>query len=132
MGLYKRAASLRDLHEVDSLMIEITDRFGRPPEEVIYFLEVIKLKILCMKIGVEKIDSGPKAVVMQFGEVPKISAEEIIRYVEENSDRIKIKPGNKLVFENSGNTIEATIFQVQVDLNNMAEIVSRETLQKIA
>jgi transcription-repair coupling factor (superfamily II helicase) len=98
MGLYKRAANLKTEDDIDAFRIEITDRFGKPPQEVLQLLEVIKLKILCRQARVEKIDVGPKAIVIQFHESAKINTEKLLAYVAKNQKRIKIRPDNKLVF----------------------------------
>lgn len=101
LSLYKRAAALTDVNEIDAFRIELTDRFGRPPQEVLHLLEVIKLKIMCRIACVMKIDVGPKAIVLQFHPSTKISPEKLIDYVSKNSSRVKLRPDNKLVFAKS-------------------------------
>jgi transcription-repair coupling factor (superfamily II helicase) len=99
MGLYKRAANLKDEAEIDAFRIELTDRFGKPPAEVLQLLDVIGLKILCKIIGIEKVDVGPKAIVLQFRADTKIDAGKLMAYVAANAKTIKLRPDNKLVFD---------------------------------
>ena len=101
MGLYKRAASLKSEDEISAFRIELTDRFGRPPEEVEHLLEVIKLKSLCRKAGVEKIDVGPKAIVMQLHKSCPTAPERLMSFVIRNQKTVKLRPDNKLVFAKS-------------------------------
>ena len=98
LSLYKRAAGLKDEGEIDSFRIELIDRFGRPPQEVEHLLDVLKLKLLCRAACIQKIDIGPKAIVMQFHETAKIDGEKLMNYVMANKERIKVRPDNKLVF----------------------------------
>jgi transcription-repair coupling factor (superfamily II helicase) len=56
LSLYKRIAGSRDEAEIVSIKEEMQDRFGTSPEEVGTLLEVIRLKLLCRKAGVVKID----------------------------------------------------------------------------
>ena len=36
LSLYKRAANLADENEIDAFRIELTDRFGKSPQEVLH------------------------------------------------------------------------------------------------
>ncbi len=45
---------------------ELVDRFGPLPDEVQNLLDVVTLKRLCRTAGVEKIEAGPKGMVVQF------------------------------------------------------------------
>ena len=42
------------------------DRFGRLPAEVENLLETVALKRACREAGVEKVDAGPKGMVIAF------------------------------------------------------------------
>ena len=117
MGLYKRAASLRDEQEIEAFEFELANRFGSIPREVLSLLETMKLKILCLQLGISKIDVGTKAMVLQFIEQPKISPEAIISFVQANADRVKMKPPSKLLFAiDADATNELLIFSLEQDL----------------
>ena len=45
---------------------ELVDRFGPLPDEVENLLQVVTLKRLCRTTGVEKLEAGPKGMVLQF------------------------------------------------------------------
>ena len=45
---------------------ELVDRFGQLPEEAQNLLDVVTLKRLCRTAGVEKLEAGPKGMVVQF------------------------------------------------------------------
>lgn len=123
MGLYKRAAGLKSDEEIAAFKIELTDRFGTPPEEVLYLFETIRLKNLCRAIGAEKIDVGAKAVVLQFAEKPKIAAERIMEFAMQNQERVKIKPDKLLFpFDNAPDPADL-IAQLEVDLGQLLKSV---------
>lgn len=98
LSLYKRAASLENEDDLNAFNIEVADRFGRLPEEMRNLMDVIKLKIMCRQAGIEKIDVGPKAIVMQFHATTKIDPNKLMRYVQVNSGIVKVRPDSKLVF----------------------------------
>ena len=45
---------------------ELVDRFGPLPAEVENLLEVVSLKRACREAGVEKLEAGPKGMVVTF------------------------------------------------------------------
>lgn len=46
---------------------ELIDRFGPMPDaEVQHLLKIVYIKALCRRANVEKLDAGPKGVVIQF------------------------------------------------------------------
>ena len=66
LGLYRRIGALASDAESEALAAELVDRFGPLPAEVENLLAVMGLKRLCREAGVEKLDAGPKGLVVQF------------------------------------------------------------------
>jgi len=64
LATYRRISEIEDDEAGDALAAELIDRFGKLPEEVDSLLKVMKIKRLCRKAHVEKIDAGPMGVVM--------------------------------------------------------------------
>jgi transcription-repair coupling factor (superfamily II helicase) len=66
LGLYRRIGALASDAETEAMAAELTDRFGALPEEVENLLQVVALKRACREAGVEKLDAGPKGMVIGF------------------------------------------------------------------
>ena len=64
LGLYRRLGDLENTEEIDAFAAEMIDRFGPLPEEVEHLLKIVFIKALCRKANVEKLDAGPKGVVI--------------------------------------------------------------------
>ncbi|MGJ8562969.1 MAG: transcription-repair coupling factor [Alphaproteobacteria bacterium] len=64
LATYRRIADIEDDESGDALAAELIDRFGPLPTEVKSLLQVMQIKRLCRKASVEKIDAGPKGIVM--------------------------------------------------------------------
>jgi len=64
LSIYRRIAELENDEASESLAVELIDRFGPLPEEVNSLLKVMKIKRLCRMAHVEKVDAGPRGVVM--------------------------------------------------------------------
>ncbi len=66
LATYRRIADIEDNEQSNALAAELIDRFGKIPEEVDHLLKVMKIKRLCRKSHVAKVDAGPKGVVMHM------------------------------------------------------------------
>src|SRR5438105_10895959 len=66
LGLYRRLAEIEEEREIDAFGAELVDRFGKLPQEVEHLLKIVAIKALCRRANVEKIDAGPKGVVLSF------------------------------------------------------------------
>ncbi|WP_144184073.1 transcription-repair coupling factor [Elioraea rosea] len=66
LGLYRRVGALASDAESEALAAELVDRFGPLPAEVENLLSVMAIKRLCREAGVEKLDAGPKGLVVGF------------------------------------------------------------------
>jgi transcription-repair coupling factor (superfamily II helicase) len=92
LGLYRRLADVTEATDIDAFGAELIDRFGPLPEEVKHLLKVVYIKTLCRKANVEKLDAGPKGVVINFRrkEFPNPAA--LVKYIGEQGVLAKIRP----------------------------------------
>lgn len=96
MGLYSRASYLKTQEELNGFVAELIDRFGNPPQEVSNFIEILSLKLFCKYYKIDKLDLGPKALVLRFRD--KLThPEKLITYMQQNPLTTKIKADNSLV-----------------------------------
>jgi transcription-repair coupling factor (superfamily II helicase) len=102
LDLYRRIAQLREREQLDEFAAELIDRFGALPIEVKNLLAVIELKSLCYQAHIEKIDSGPKGLVITFRNNLFPKQRELIQYLQspevQKTGPIKLRPDQKLVF----------------------------------
>ncbi len=97
LGLYRRLAELVDNSAIDAFGAELIDRFGPLPSEVEHLLKIVTIKALCRKTNVEKIDAGPKGVVIGFRDGKFENPAALIKYIAEQSVLAKIRPDQKIV-----------------------------------
>ncbi|HEV7415571.1 MAG TPA: transcription-repair coupling factor, partial [Tianweitania sediminis] len=96
LGLYRRIAELEGAAEIDAFGAELIDRFGPLPEEVQHLLKIVFIKTLCRQANVEKLDAGPKGVVIQFREKQFSNPAGLVRYVGEQGSQAKIRPDHSI------------------------------------
>jgi transcription-repair coupling factor (superfamily II helicase) len=98
LNLYKRLASAERNEQVDVLLEEITDRFGKLPAQGQTLFDTHRLRVLAKPYGVQKIDAGPKTMSLTFKPNPPIDAANIIALVQKNR-HIKLAGNEKLRIE---------------------------------
>lgn len=104
MGLYRRIAWLKDAHEIEQTAAEMIDRFGPIPSEAENLLEVVKIKQLCRRAGVSKLDAGPKGAVVQFHNDQVADPAKLVEWLTAQKGTAKLRPDHKLVFSRSWDT----------------------------
>ncbi|WP_019995147.1 transcription-repair coupling factor [Aureimonas ureilytica] len=97
MTLYRRLAELEDAREIDAFGAELIDRFGKLPVEVEHLLKVVFIKALCRKANIEKLDAGPKGLVIQFRDKTFANPAALVRYIGEQGPAAKIRPDQSIV-----------------------------------
>jgi transcription-repair coupling factor (superfamily II helicase) len=66
LGLYRRLSGLERKVELEGFAAELIDRFGPLPAEVETLMLVVRIKALCKRAGIAKLDGGPKGATVQF------------------------------------------------------------------
>ena len=97
LGLYRRIGALTNDAESEALAAELVDRFGKLPEEVENLLETMALKRACREAGVEKLDAGPKGMVLGFRKNEFNNPGGLIAWIASAGTMVKIRPDHKLV-----------------------------------
>src|SRR3954471_23157371 len=98
LGLYRRLADLEEDREIDGFGAELADRFGPLPEEVKHLLKIVAIKAMCRRANVEKIDAGPKGVVLSFRDNEFANPEGLVAFIREEGPGAKVRPDMKVVF----------------------------------
>jgi transcription-repair coupling factor (superfamily II helicase) len=98
LGLYRRLADIEEEREIDAFGAELTDRFGKLPEEVQHLLRIVAIKTLCRRANVEKIDAGPKGVVLSFRENLFANPEALVAFIRDQGPGARVRPDMKVVF----------------------------------
>ncbi|KQQ37013.1 transcription-repair coupling factor [Rhizobium sp. Leaf306] len=96
MGLYRRLGEVQELSEIDGFGAEMIDRFGPMPPEVQNLLKVVYIKTLCRKANVEKVDAGPKGVVIVFRDKQFPNPAALVGYIAKQGSLAKIRPDQSI------------------------------------
>ncbi len=97
LALYRRIALFERREDIDDFVLEMTDRFGKPPQEFGNLLDTVAIKNQCRIVGVARIDAGPKGAVLAFHDTTLIDPVRLIQLVNKSGNRFRLQPDNKLV-----------------------------------
>ncbi|MBE9606500.1 transcription-repair coupling factor [Acetobacteraceae bacterium H6797] len=96
LGLYRRIGALSDTGEIDAMAAELTDRFGPLPGEVENLLHVVAIKAMCRIAGVEKLDAGPKGIVVAFHRGIFSNPAGLVQWIANQKGAVRVRPDQKL------------------------------------
>ncbi|MEQ8291988.1 MAG: transcription-repair coupling factor [Roseovarius sp.] len=96
LGLYRRLSGLHTKVELEGFAAELIDRFGKLPKEVNTLLLIVRIKAMCKRAGIAKLDGGPKGATIQFHNDKFASPEGLVQFMQDQRGMAKVKD-NKIV-----------------------------------
>ncbi|MBV7379644.1 transcription-repair coupling factor [Maritimibacter dapengensis] len=96
LGLYRRLSDLTTKVELEGFAAELIDRFGKLPKEVNTLLLVVRIKAMCKRAGIARLDGGPKGATIQFHNDKFASPEGLVEFIQAQRGLAKVK-NNKIV-----------------------------------
>ena len=96
LGLYRRLSALSTKVELEGFAAELIDRFGKLPREVNTLMLVVRIKAMCKRAGIAKLDGGPKGATIQFHNDKFASPEGLVEFIQAQKGLAKVKD-NKIV-----------------------------------
>ncbi len=122
MALYRRLGELDDLREIDGFGAELIDRFGPMPIEVQHLLKVVYIKALCRTANVEKLEAGPKGVVVQFRGKQFPNPAALVGYIAKQGSMAKIRADHSVFLTRDLPTPEKRLAGAAVVMTQLAEL----------
>jgi len=98
LSFYKKLATAKNADQVDALLEEIVDRFGKLPPQAQTLIDVHRLRVLSQPYGVVKVDAAPGVITITFKKNPPIDPMKIIQLIQKNK-HIKLAGNEKLRIE---------------------------------
>ena len=132
LGLYRRLSELTTKVELEGFAAELIDRFGKLPKEVNTLMLVVRIKAMCKRAGIAKLDGGPKGVTIQFHNDKFASPEGLVTFIQDQRGLAKVKE-NKIVVKRDWKTDADKIKGAFAIARDLAEhVISKEKKAKKA
>ena len=129
LGLYRRLSSLATKVELEGFAAELIDRFGPLPKEVNTLMLIVRIKAMCRKAGIAKLDGGPKGATIQFHNDKFASPGGLVAFLEDQRGLAKIRD-NKVVVRRDWGRKSDKIKGAFAIAKDLATLVAAEAKRK--
>lgn len=96
LGLYRRLSGLTTKVELEGFAAELIDRFGKLPREVNTLMLVVRIKAMCKRAGIAKLNAGERGATIEFHNNKFAKPEGLVSYLQDESKMAKLRD-NKVV-----------------------------------
>jgi len=126
LQLYRRLSTLETDQDIESFAAEMVDRFGPTPAEVEQLLKIVAIKALCRRAHVEKVDAGPKGVIVAFRDNLFADPAGLVRFVAQERSYAKVRPDMKIVFVRDFDTLQERLEGTRDILRTLVSIAEKK------
>ncbi|HQS32446.1 transcription-repair coupling factor [Polaromonas sp.] len=98
LSFYKKLATAKNTDQIDALLEELVDRFGKMPPQAQTLIDVHRLRVIAKPYGVVKVDAAPGLINITFKKDPPIDSMAIMHLIQKNR-HIKLAGNDKLRIE---------------------------------
>ena len=126
LQLYRRLSTLESDEEIESFAAEMIDRFGPMPPEVQQLMKLVSIKALCRKAHVEKVDAGPKGVIIAFRDNSFANPQGLVKFVASQGSDAKVRPDMKIVFMRDFEEAEERIEGTRQIMRTLADLAAKK------
>lgn len=122
LGLYRRLGDLQSPQEIDAFGAELIDRFGPLPEQVDHLMKIVFIKSLCRTANVEKLDAGPKGLVVSFRHKSFPDPAGLVGFIAQQGSLAKIRTDQSVFFSRDWPTAEKRLKGAAVVMTQLAKL----------
>lgn len=126
LQLYRRLSTLETDQDIEAFAAEMIDRFGPVPPEVEQLLEIVAIKAMCRRAHVEKVDAGPKGVIIAFRDNLFADPAGLVRYVAEQGASAKVRQDMRIVFIREFDTMKQRLAGTRRILRALVSIAEKK------
>ena len=126
LQLYRRLSTLETDQDIEAFAAEMIDRFGPVPPEVEQLLEIVAIKALCRRAHVEKVEAGPKGVIVSFRDNHFADPTGLVRFVSEQGSQAKVRPDMRIVFVRDFDTMKQRLEGARRILRTLVSIAEKK------
>jgi transcription-repair coupling factor (superfamily II helicase) len=123
LSFYKKLATAKNQDQVDALLEELVDRFGKLPTQAQTLIDTHRLRVLAKPYGVAKVDAAPGVILISFKQHAPVDGMRIIQLVQKNK-HIKLAGNDKLRIERALPEVKDRAQMVRDILRSLGEPVS--------
>ena len=98
LAMYKKLANCSDMDEIDSLQIELIDRFGLLPSAAKNLVQQTAIKLSAAKLGISKIEANDAGGTIEFEQHAKVDPGALIKMIQSKPSQFRFDGPTKIRF----------------------------------
>lgn len=130
LSFYKKLATAQSQNQVNNLMEELIDRFGKLPFQALNLIETHRIRVMARPYGVAKIDATPHSILIAFKPSAPIDGMRIIQLVQKNK-HIKLAGNDKLKIEKSLPEVKERVQMVRDVLRSLVDPLTLDNKEHV-
>lgn len=92
MEIYKKIAAVQAKDELDSIELEMEDRFGPVPDEVFSLLSLAEVRIIAKKMSVSSIKEKGGNIFVEFSKVSDVKIDKVLALIRQGAGKVRLDP----------------------------------------
>ncbi len=97
LSLYRRIAKMSNDDGIHALFEELTDRFGKMPEEARFCLESARIRWRARRLALKRLEATPSGIRLVFSEDSPVDIAKLLQRVQQQPDRFRLTPDGSLI-----------------------------------
>ena len=106
LSIYKRISNINNNKEIEDIKIELIDRFGKLPTQLINLFKLVEIKILCLKDNIEKFEFTRKGILISFFQNKPKKPEKLLELSLSKKNSLILRPDQKIFYDFGGNLFD--------------------------
>ena len=102
LSIYKRISNLENVNDLTNLIIEIKDRFGEIPNQLLNLFKLIELKIQCINSNIDQFEFSRKGILISFYKNQPSNPKKILEITLNQKNNYTLRKDQKIFYDFKG------------------------------
>lgn len=122
LSYYRKISDIENDEQEDNLKKEMENRFGKLPVEVLNILEISKIKSICKKLNISKLEHREGFIYISFYNNKFKNPDALIKMIQDSKGKVKMGGQNIVGFYSRGVEVFKDVYLTLKSLENISEI----------
>lgn len=96
LSYYKALARISSPDDIERIEEELTDQFGKLPDQVLNLMGLMLIRHHCKKLGIRDLSSGPVNIALAFTEQTPLPPARVVQLAQQNPKKYSLTPDMRL------------------------------------
>jgi len=123
LEVYRKFSTLKDIHQIDVLLLNLKDRFGDPPPEVTTLAEVAGIRIAAQQLTLVNLEYKNEALALRFHNNTLLKPEKIMGLLVKFPEKYQFNPPDTLFIQVSGVKTAELVRKARNELETLLQML---------